>query len=278
MKGHLGFSIKSRPFQPFAVIILNYSSLPYFLPTGATSVTAWVIGGGGQYQGSGNGSLDEEFFLSNLYAGDNQKGGWSGAWTRATWDIRGHAADEFFSLNARYDEVAHPIITQGVGLSFRGATLFASNGPHTGMFSDWTSTWGWYENTADPEVNNTYGANSNPGTIEVFRVAPEFGGFRFRQQGGALVAPGPCDTSRRCASLVNAGIPNLADAVALAGEKVIEDDAPLAPAFGSGAFCTNSVYGGSSGTYLKPGIGGGGAAVIGGYPTGGPGAIVLYFT
>jgi hypothetical protein len=269
MKGHLGFSIKPQLFQPIAYVIDGGGD--FVLPAGATKLTAWVVGGGGSWVSDAPYGIDSNPDISPVGAS-------SGAWTRAEWDITGHASDEtiFIESSWTYSSAEHPLGASGAILIFRDATLFASKGPSSG-YDNWavnfSASWGWYENTADPDEHNATGGSSNSGIV--YKTGSGLS-TSFVQKGGAAVAFGNCLTLRPCADLTYANTldASLPAVVALAGEKVLEDNVPLAPAFGSGAYTSSYSYGGGPRTYLKAGYGGGGTY----NGLAGDSAVVLYYT
>lgn len=252
MRGHLGFKVRVKVFTPFAVILTtNGSSQTYTVPSGAVSMTAWAVGAGG----SGGGPCGA--------------GG-------TVWSSYSVTAGQAITYNSNLAETPFPAapslsIAGHSAVTVAGATMKAFPGRRTSQsFSSAQSTYG-VDISGYGWGTATGGTASNGGEAYSAYLGAVYGGAI----GAADRSNGYFVTNRTPAG---SAVANLKNAVALAGGKVTEDDAPLSPAFGSGGYYSSASYGyGGSSECLEPSEYGGGSSGCGAN-TSGVGCVVLYFS
>lgn len=97
MRGHLGFVIRPKPFEPVAVVLMSGTS--YTVPAGAKTMKAWAVGRGGDC-------------VSNVY----DKGANAGGVAYKTWSVTGG------------DVVSYSFSSGNASVTFNGATITGNRG------------------------------------------------------------------------------------------------------------------------------------------------------
>lgn len=213
----LSSSVTPSTFQPSAVLLTSGTS--YTVPTGATSMKAWVVGAGGS-TGAAVGN--------------------AGAVAYKTWSVTpGDSVAYSLGANSTYYSRSNTTVSYG------GTTISAQSGSG----SDW--------NAGEASAFSGGDGGAAGGLYS-------WDGVRY---GGAVGGNG---TVASCGRVRATDVSGLFAAVQLAGGNTTETCVTSA-AFGSG---------GSQNAGFKAGIGGGGNDVSGdgSTNTGGPSAVVLYFT
>jgi len=227
-------------FVPVAVLLTS-GTTSYSVPSGATSMKAWAVGGGG----NGAGAWAAGAAGGVAYKTWNVTSGSSVSMSIAA-GISGNTSDRAGDdTNVTYSGTT---ITGGGGGGF-------DNGFTSGSYSGGDGGWG---NVYASGVSDQSGSGNGV-------------------SGGAIGGNGSVQS---CGRKIATDVSGLLAAVSLAGGKTTEDCGTVA-AFGSGAFTGGNPGGTLARNGKNAGYGGGGNAFAGGYNGGGyagAGAVVLYFT